>query len=128
MEIISVDGWYLLLRWSHLLAGVTWIGLLYYFNFVQGEWFKETDASAKTAAVQKLVPRALWWFRWSAMFTFLRNFDLDFQRYERVGDLCDILGNSDSYRSYSWNFNVFECVDDHLASAASCNCFYKSGC
>ena len=71
MEIISVDGWYLLLRWSHLLAGVTWIGLLYYFNFVQGEWFKETDASAKTAAVQKLVPRALWWFRWSAMFTFL---------------------------------------------------------
>ena len=71
MEIISVDGWYLLLRWIHLLAGITWIGLLYYFNFVQGEWFKETDASAKTAAVQKLVPRALWWFRWSAMFTFL---------------------------------------------------------
>ena len=71
MEIISVDGWYLLLRWIHFLAGITWIGLLYYFNFVQGEWFKETDASAKTAAVQKLVPRALWWFRWSAMFTFL---------------------------------------------------------
>ena len=71
MEIFTVDGWYLLLRWIHLLAGITWIGLLYYFNFVQGEWFKETDASAKTAAVQKLVPRALWWFRWSAMFTFL---------------------------------------------------------
>jgi len=58
-------------RWIHILAGVTWIGLLYYFNFVQGEWFKETDGSSKTAAVQKLVPRALWWFRWSAMFTFL---------------------------------------------------------
>ena len=71
MEIISVDGWYLLLRWIHFLAGITWIGLLYYFNFVQGEWFKETDASAKNAAVQKLVPRALWWFRWGAMFTFL---------------------------------------------------------
>ena len=71
MEIFTIDGWYLLLRWIHLLAGITWIGLLYYFNFVQGEWFKETDASAKTAAVQKLVPRALWWFRWSAMFTFL---------------------------------------------------------
>ena len=71
MEIFTVDGWYLLLRWIHLLTGITWIGLLYYFNFVQGEWFKETDASAKTAAVQKLVPRALWWFRWSAMFTFL---------------------------------------------------------
>ena len=71
MEIFTLDGWYLLLRWIHLLAGITWIGLLYYFNFVQGEWFKETDASAKTAAVQKLVPRALWWFRWGAMFTFL---------------------------------------------------------
>ena len=71
MEIISVDGWYLLLRWTHLLAGITWIGLLYYFNFIQGEWFKETDGSSKTAAVQKLVPRALWWFRWGAMYTFL---------------------------------------------------------
>ena len=71
MEIISVDGWYLLLRWIHFLAGITWIGLLYYFNFVQGEWFKETDAPAKSAAIQKLVPRALWWFRWSALFTFL---------------------------------------------------------
>ena len=71
MELISMEGWWLLLRWVHYLAGITWIGLLYYFNFVQGEWFKETEASAKSAAVQKLVPRALWWFRWGAMFTFL---------------------------------------------------------
>ena len=71
MDFIHSEVWYLLLRWIHLLAGITWIGLLYYFNFVQGEWFKETDASAKTAAIQKLVPRALWWFRWGAMFTFL---------------------------------------------------------
>ena len=71
MELISMELWNLLLRWVHFLAGITWIGLLYYFNFVQGEWFKETDASAKNAAVQKLVPRALWWFRWAAMFTFL---------------------------------------------------------
>ena len=60
-----------LLRWVHLLAGITWIGLLYYFNFVQGPFFAETDASTKSAATQKLVPRALWWFRWAAMFTFL---------------------------------------------------------
>ena len=71
MDIMSGLGFDLLLRWIHLLAGITWIGLLYYFNFVQGEWFKETDASSKTAAVQKLVPRALWWFRWAALFTFL---------------------------------------------------------
>ncbi len=60
-----------LLRWGHILAGITWIGLLYYFNFVQGEYFKEADGAAKSDAIQKLVPRALWWFRWGAMFTFL---------------------------------------------------------
>jgi len=60
-----------LLRWIHLLAGVAWIGLLWYFNFVQGEYFKEADPAAKSDATRKLVPRALWWFRWGAMFTFL---------------------------------------------------------
>jgi uncharacterized membrane protein len=60
-----------LFRWIHLLAGVAWIGLLWYFNFVQGEYFKEAEASAKTDVIRKLVPRALWWFRWGAMFTFI---------------------------------------------------------
>ncbi len=60
-----------LLRWGHVLFGITWIGMLYYFNFVQGEYFKEAEASAKTDATAKLAPRALWWFRWGAMFTFL---------------------------------------------------------
>ncbi|MFQ5850727.1 MAG: urate hydroxylase PuuD [Candidatus Binatia bacterium] len=59
------------LRWIHFLSGITWIGLLYYFNFVQTPFFAETEASVRSAAVQKLVPRALWWFRWGAMFTFL---------------------------------------------------------
>ncbi len=60
-----------LARWGHILFGVCWIGLLYYFNFVQTEYFKEADADARSDAISKLVPRALWWFRWSAMFTFL---------------------------------------------------------
>jgi len=71
MAILSTTGIEFLLRWGHFLAGVTWIGLLYYFNFVQGEYFKEADAGARSDIVQKLVPRALWWFRWGAMFTFL---------------------------------------------------------
>ena len=54
-----------------MLAGVTWIGLLYYFNFVQMEYFKEAEAAAKSDAIQKLVPRALWWFRWGAVITLL---------------------------------------------------------
>ncbi len=60
-----------LFRWIHFFAGVAWIGLLYYFNFVQTEYFKETDAAAKSSAISKLVPRALWWFRYGALFTFL---------------------------------------------------------
>ncbi len=71
MTLFSHDGIYMLLRFFHLLAGVTWIGLLYYFNFVQGAFFGETDAATKSNATQKLVPRALWWFRWAAMVTFL---------------------------------------------------------
>jgi uncharacterized membrane protein len=60
-----------LFRWCHILVGITWIGLLYYFNFVQTEYFKEAEDLAKKDVVAKLVPRALWWFRWAAFFTFL---------------------------------------------------------
>ena len=60
-----------LFRWMHFFAGVIWIGMLYYFNFVQTEFFKETDAGTKSAAISKLVPRALWWFRYGALVTFL---------------------------------------------------------
>ena len=67
-NFINLD---LLFRWAHVLFGVTWIGLLYYFNFIQGEYFKEAEAGAKADATKKLAPRALWWFRWGAMFTFL---------------------------------------------------------
>ena len=60
-----------IVRWAHVLFGIVWIGLLYYFNFVQGEYFKEATAEAKKDAVAKLAPRALWWFRWGAMLTFI---------------------------------------------------------
>jgi uncharacterized membrane protein len=71
IALFSADGVEFIFRWFHFLAGVTWIGLLYYFNFVQGEFFKEIDAGTKNSAISKLVPRALWWFRWGAMVTFL---------------------------------------------------------
>ena len=68
MDISVIDY---LAKWLHFLFGITWIGILYYFNFVQTEYFKEADADARVDAFSKLVPRALWWFRWGAMFTFL---------------------------------------------------------
>ena len=61
-----------LLRYMHFLAGVTWIGILYYFNFIQTPFFgSELGGGAKSAMTRGLVPNALWWFRWGAMFTFL---------------------------------------------------------
>ena len=74
MALFSDAGLQFLLRWIHFLSGITWIGLLYYFNFVQGPFVAEADASTKSMATQKLVPRALWWFRWAAMLTFLSGF------------------------------------------------------
>ncbi len=71
LALFSENSLAFLLRWVHLMAGVTWIGLLYYFNFIQGEYFKAADGAAKTNVIRLLVPRALWWFRWAAMFTFL---------------------------------------------------------
>ena len=60
-----------LIRWAHYFVGITWIGMLYYFNFVQTEYFKEAEAGARVDAFVKLAPRALWWFRWGAAMTFL---------------------------------------------------------
>ncbi len=58
-------------RFLHVFFGIIWIGHLYYFNFVQTPFFAETDNATKSGVIQKLVPRALWWFRWGAMFTFI---------------------------------------------------------
>src|SRR4051794_37810515 len=71
IALFSLDGLLFIFRWIHFFFGITWIGLLYYFNFVQGSFFAETDAATKSNAIQKLVPRALWWFRWAAMFTLI---------------------------------------------------------
>ncbi len=67
----TMDFLNFLFRWGHVLFGITWIGMLYYFNFVQGAYFKEATPEALGDAKAKLAPRALWWFRWGAMFTFL---------------------------------------------------------
>ncbi len=70
MGIITTSaGLEMLLRWGHFLSGVAWVGLLYYFNFVQTEYFKDADAAAKSDVIRKLVPRALAWFRWGSVAT-----------------------------------------------------------
>lgn len=60
-----------LARYAHYLGGITWIGLLYFFNFIQGSAFAELSDGARGEALRKITWRTLWWFRWGAMLTFL---------------------------------------------------------
>lgn len=69
MEFLEIINY--LARWGHYAFGVAWIGLLYYFNFVQGGFAASASDSTKVELFTKLVPTALWYFRWAAMFTFL---------------------------------------------------------
>lgn len=59
----------LVLRWAHVVAGVMWIGHLYFFNFVNGPFQGKIDGPTKKAVNPELLPRALYWFRWGAAWT-----------------------------------------------------------
>jgi len=61
----------MLVRWIHFLTGITWIGLLYFFNLVNIPLMKELDATTKGKVMPALMTRALWWFRMSAALTVL---------------------------------------------------------
>ena len=65
---------HLLFRWTHLLAGVMWIGHLWFFNFVNAQLAKTYDADSKKKVVPELMPRALYFFRWGAAYTWLTGF------------------------------------------------------
>lgn len=77
--MIAVDGFFSRIglafgfRWLHILAGIMWIGLLYYFNFVQVPAFAAfgDEAKARNIAIDKVARKALWWFRWAAVGTFV---------------------------------------------------------
>jgi uncharacterized membrane protein len=61
----------MLFRLTHFVAGITWMGLLYFFNLVNVPFMKEIDTATRSKVVPLLMPRALWWFRWSSVVTVL---------------------------------------------------------
>ena len=82
MDLLTDQAFF---RSFHILFGIAWIGLLYYFNFVQTEYVKVADPDAKADVMKKLAPNALWWFRWAAFFTFLTGLVLIHQITARIG-------------------------------------------
>src|SRR5205814_8206721 len=58
-------------RWTHLAAGVMWIGHLWFFNFVNAQLAKTYDPDSRKKVLPELMPRALYWFRWGAAYTFI---------------------------------------------------------
>jgi len=65
------DWWAFLMRWLHVMSGVMWIGLLWYFNFVQTPSMPKIPDEQKPAVSKVIAPTALFWFRWSAMVTII---------------------------------------------------------
>jgi len=72
--------WQAVFRWLHVIFGVMWIGLLWYFNFVQTRKMPEIPAELKPAVSKYIAPEALFWFRWGAAFTVLMGLILAFNR------------------------------------------------
>src|ERR1700756_5688046 len=68
------------LRWLHVLCGILWVGLLYYFNFVQIRKMPEIPAELKPAVSKYIAPEALFWFRWAALFTWVMGVILAYNR------------------------------------------------
>lgn len=79
----------IVVRWIHFVAGVTWIGLLYFFNFVNVRTMATIDQGARPAVVTTLLPRALAWFRHSAWVTVLAGLVLIWGLYWSRGDIVD---------------------------------------
>src|SRR3954447_16178459 len=69
MFLFTRAGFWGAFRYLHVMSAVTWMGLLWFFNFIQTPAYAEMEPGARNSAFDKLTWRALWWFRWSAIAT-----------------------------------------------------------
>ena len=64
----------IVLRWTHFASGILWVGLLYFFNLVNAPFLKQLDQGLRARIYPLLMPRALWWFRWSSVIAVVAGF------------------------------------------------------
>lgn len=89
----------IIMRWAHFVAGITWIGMLYFFNLVNVNFMKALDAPTKKIVVPNLMPKALWYFRWGAVVTVLAGLGY-YAMYILRGDVIN--ANSDGAGANTW--------------------------
>jgi uncharacterized membrane protein len=88
----DADWFGIVMRWIHFLAGITWIGLLYFFNLINAAFMKTLDGPTKNIVIPKLMPSALNWFRHGATVTVLAGIILYFYLYAKGGTGAIALG------------------------------------
>ena len=97
-DALALDGyWAQWLRFAHIFAGVLWIGLLYYFNFVQIPTMPKVPAELKPAVSKYIAPAALFWFRWAALATVILG--LLVAEMQQAGYSADALLLREGYRT-----------------------------
>ncbi|MCG3203573.1 MAG: hypothetical protein KCHDKBKB_00243 [Elusimicrobia bacterium] len=92
------SNFHLIIRWLHVISGIVWIGHLYFFNFVNLQFQTAIDDATKKLVNPPLILRALWWFRWGAMITFISGLILFTLVYMYTPDLG--FGVTSLYRDY----------------------------
>jgi uncharacterized membrane protein len=126
----------LFFRWAHVVAGITWIGFLYFFNFVNGPFQGKIDGPTKRVVTPELLPRALFWFRWGAAWTWITGILLAGLIYYQTKEVLfeqDHLGNpwlwlAITLASWAVGFVIYNAIMKALANkvvgAAICLILY----
>jgi hypothetical protein len=112
-ETLSAEA---VLRWLHVFFGITWIGLLYYFNFVQIPTMPAVPAELKPGVSKYIAPKALFYFRWGAAFTVLTGAILAYVNGYIVEALT--AGPADRHRHVAGADHGVQRLGNHLAESA----------
>ena len=102
----GVEFWQAVFRWMHVVFGILWIGLLYYFNFVQARKMPEIPAELKPAVSKYIAPEALFWFRWSALFTVLAGIGVASMRGREYAENVFSFGFAGGYDSSKHGYTL----------------------
>ena len=106
-------------RWLHIIAGVMWIGLLYFFNFINVHFAATLDADSKKKVVPELMPRALYWFRMGAAWTWVTGIVLIGLVYHRGGLMFD--------DGYGWGVSAIVMTLVTFLAVFAYDFLYKTG-